>query len=36
VGLSGAGEWRVELWGCLEQESGELNCGAVWSRRVES
>ena len=27
--LSGAGEWTVELWGCPEQESGELNCGAV-------
>jgi hypothetical protein len=29
VGLSGAGEWRVELWGCPEQESGELNCCAT-------
>ena len=29
MGLSGAGEWTVELWGCPQQESGQLNCGAV-------
>ena len=26
MGLSGAGEWTVELWGCPEQESGQLDC----------
>jgi len=36
VGLSGAEEWTVELWGCPEQESGQLNCEAVRSRRLDS
>jgi len=36
VGLSGTGEWTVEFWGCPEQESGQLNCGAVRNRRVDS
>ena len=26
LGLSGVGEWAVELWGCPEQESGQLDC----------
>ena len=35
MGLSGAGEWTVELCGCPEQGSGQLNCGAVRSMGVE-
>ena len=29
MGLSRTGEWTVELWGCPEQRSGKLNCGAA-------
>ena len=31
-GCSGARKWTVELWSCPQQESGQLNFGAVRSR----